>query len=68
MQSGDGRCVLGRLGASAPSGRRGGAERSELIRRAIDTRTMPPAGTELDDADRHALASWLLNGPAAPQK
>ncbi len=41
------------------------AGRSELIRRVVDNRTMPPAGTELDDADRRALAGWLL-GHAAP--
>jgi hypothetical protein len=41
------------------------AERSELIRRVVDARTMPPAGTDLDDADRRALAGWLL-GHAAP--
>jgi hypothetical protein len=41
------------------------AERGELIRRVVDARTMPPAGTELDDADRRALTGWLL-GHAAP--
>jgi hypothetical protein len=39
-------------------------ERGELIRRVVDTRTMPPAGTELEDADRRALAGWLLGHPA----
>jgi hypothetical protein len=35
------------------------AERGEIARRVLATRTMPPAGTELGDADRAALASWL---------
>ena len=35
------------------------AERDELRRRVIATQTMPPAGTELSDADRTALAAWL---------
>ncbi len=46
------------------------AERGELIRRVVDTRTMPPAGTQLDDADRRTLAGWLLDGlphPDGPQ-
>lgn len=34
-------------------------ERPELIRRVLVTRTMPPAGTDLADADRAALAAWL---------
>jgi hypothetical protein len=33
--------------------------RAEIARRVLVTRTMPPAGTELGDADRAALASWL---------
>jgi hypothetical protein len=37
------------------------AERAELIRRVVETRTMPPAGTELGDRDRQALASWLID-------
>jgi len=35
------------------------AERDELVRRVVDTRTMPPAGTPFSDADREALAGWL---------
>jgi mono/diheme cytochrome c family protein len=35
------------------------AEHDELIRRIVVTRSMPPAGTDLDDADRATLASWL---------
>lgn len=35
------------------------ADRAELVRRVLVTRTMPPAGTELSDADRAALAAWL---------
>ncbi|HUJ59105.1 MAG TPA: cytochrome c [Kofleriaceae bacterium] len=34
-------------------------ERAEITRRVLVTRTMPPAGTELSDADRDALARWL---------
>jgi len=34
-------------------------EHDELVRRVVVTRSMPPAGTELDDADRATLASWL---------
>ena len=34
-------------------------ERAEIMRRVLVTRTMPPAGTELSDADRTALAGWL---------
>lgn len=34
-------------------------ERAELVRRVLVTQTMPPAGTELSDADRSALAGWL---------
>jgi cytochrome c5 len=34
-------------------------EHDELVRRIVETRTMPPAGTELSDADRKALADWL---------
>ena len=35
------------------------AERGEITRRVLVTRTMPPAGTDLSDADRAALARWL---------
>jgi hypothetical protein len=35
------------------------AERDEISRRVLVTRTMPPAGTDLSDADRSALAGWL---------
>lgn len=35
------------------------AERDELVRRVIATRTMPPAGTLLPESDRAALAGWL---------
>jgi len=35
------------------------AERGEIVRRVLVTRTMPPAGTELGEADRAALARWL---------
>ena len=35
------------------------AERPEIVRRVLVDRTMPPAGTELSDADRAALAAWL---------
>jgi hypothetical protein len=35
------------------------ADRDELVRRVIVTRTMPPAGTDLSQADRDALARWL---------
>jgi mono/diheme cytochrome c family protein len=35
------------------------AERIEIERRVLVTRTMPPAGTELPDADRDSLAGWL---------
>jgi mono/diheme cytochrome c family protein len=34
-------------------------ERAEIARRVLVTRTMPPAGTDLPDADREALATWL---------
>ena len=34
-------------------------ERDELRRRLFETRTMPPAGTELTDAERAQLAHWL---------
>jgi mono/diheme cytochrome c family protein len=33
--------------------------RGEIVHRVLETRTMPPAGTELSDADRNALAAWL---------
>ncbi len=33
--------------------------RGEITRRVLEVRTMPPAGTEITDADRQALASWL---------
>jgi mono/diheme cytochrome c family protein len=35
------------------------AERPELVRRVVETRTMPPAGTPLGDAERKALADYL---------
>jgi mono/diheme cytochrome c family protein len=35
------------------------ASRAEIARRVLVTRTMPPAGTELSDADRAALQGWL---------
>ncbi|HEX4419529.1 MAG TPA: c-type cytochrome [Kofleriaceae bacterium] len=34
-------------------------ERRELVHRVLETRTMPPAGTPIDAADRKALADWL---------
>jgi mono/diheme cytochrome c family protein len=34
-------------------------ERAEIARRVLITHTMPPAGTDLTDADRDALAIWL---------
>ncbi len=39
------------------------AERDEIARRVIVTKTMPPAGTDLSDADRKALESWLATKP-----
>src|SRR5439155_23435796 len=39
------------------------AERDEISRRVLVTRTMPPAGTDLSDADRAALATWLGGKP-----
>lgn len=39
------------------------AERAEIVRRVMVTRTMPPAGTELADGDRAALAGWLGVSP-----
>ena len=40
------------------------AERDELRRRVLVTSTMPPAGTDLPDADRQAIAAWLAStGP-----
>lgn len=39
------------------------AERAEIVRRVLVTRTMPPAGIELGDADRKTLASWLGEKP-----
>ena len=39
------------------------AERDEIARRVIVTRTMPPAGTDLGDADRKALEAWLATKP-----
>jgi mono/diheme cytochrome c family protein len=35
------------------------AERAEIQRRVMVTRTMPPAGTDLSETDRAALAGWL---------
>jgi mono/diheme cytochrome c family protein len=35
------------------------SEHDEILRRVLVTRTMPPAGTDLSDADRAALAHWL---------
>jgi mono/diheme cytochrome c family protein len=35
------------------------AEHAELVHRVVETRTMPPAGTPLDDAERRTLAGWL---------
>jgi hypothetical protein len=35
------------------------SERAEIARRVLVTRTMPPAGTELGDADRATLEQWL---------
>jgi hypothetical protein len=35
------------------------SEHDEIVRRVIVTRTMPPAGTTLSDADRDALGAWL---------
>ena len=34
-------------------------EHDELVRRVVTTRSMPPAGTDLGDADRATLAAWL---------
>ena len=34
-------------------------DRAEISRRVLVTRTMPPAGTELSDADRATLEQWL---------
>ena len=34
-------------------------ERDEIARRVLVTHTMPPAGTDMSDADRAALAAWL---------
>lgn len=39
------------------------AEHDELVRRVLVTRTMPPAGTVLDDTDRSTLAEWLHAKP-----
>ena len=39
------------------------AEHDELVRRVITTRTMPPAGTTLDAADRATLARFLGVAP-----
>lgn len=39
------------------------AERTELVHRVVETRTMPPAGTSLSDADRATLAAWLRRSP-----
>ena len=39
------------------------SERAEIVRRVLVTRTMPPAGTELLDRDRLALAGWLGGTP-----
>lgn len=38
-------------------------ERDEIANRVMATRTMPPAGTDLSDADRAALAHWLARAP-----
>ncbi|HET9624524.1 MAG TPA: cytochrome c, partial [Kofleriaceae bacterium] len=35
------------------------AHRAALERRVVETRSMPPAGTPISDADRAALAAWL---------
>jgi len=35
------------------------AHHGELVDRVVENRTMPPAGVELSDADRHTLAVWL---------
>ena len=35
------------------------AHRDELVQRVVVTRTMPPAGSELSDAERQALNAWL---------
>lgn len=34
--------------------------RAEIARRVLVTRTMPPPGTEISDAERQALSSWLI--------
>ena len=34
-------------------------ERSEIVQRVLVSRTMPPEGTVLSDADRATLAAWL---------
>jgi hypothetical protein len=39
------------------------AEHDELVRRVLVTRTMPPAGTILDEDDRTTLAQWLHAKP-----
>jgi hypothetical protein len=35
------------------------ANRDEIVRRVLVTRTMPPAGTDLGDPERQALEDWL---------
>jgi hypothetical protein len=35
------------------------SERAAIRRRVVDTRTMPPEGHELSDADRAAIRAWL---------
>jgi cbb3-type cytochrome c oxidase subunit III len=35
------------------------AEHAALVHRVVETRTMPPAGTPLDEAQRRTLAEWL---------
>jgi mono/diheme cytochrome c family protein len=62
------------LGCHGPGGRAGvdlstaaawRADRAELVRRVVTTRTMPPAGTALAEPDRRLLAAWLAH-PSPP--
>jgi len=55
------RCHLpeGSAGVDLSTAARWHAARPALLHRVVETRTMPPAGIRLDDADRRALAGWL---------
>jgi mono/diheme cytochrome c family protein len=37
--------------------------RAEIVQRVLVERTMPPAGTDITDAERKALDSWLEHTP-----